>query len=50
MLREGSGGLYKAPTKEEGEWLKGERDTIKFIDFRFEWGKASGFRKGKTRH
>ena len=51
MLRKGHGGLYKAPTREESERLRGERDQIKFIDLRFErwqvvglselcWGKA----------
>ena len=36
MLRKGHGGLYKAPTKEENERLRGERGPIKFIDLGFE--------------
>ena len=36
MLRKGHGGLCKAPTKEESEKLRGERDQIKFIRLRFE--------------
>ena len=42
MLGKGHGGLYKAEKnrkKEERERLRGERDQIKFIDFRFKDGK-----------
>ena len=37
MLGNGHGGLYKAPTMEErrSEWLRGERDQIKFIDLKY---------------
>ena len=35
--------------KEESERLIGERDQIKFIDFRIERGKFVGFRKGRRR-
>ena len=35
--------------KEESEQLRGERDLIKFIDFRFERWQAVGFRKGRRR-
>ena len=36
MLRKGHGGLYKDPTEEESERVRGERDQIKFIDLKFE--------------
>ena len=42
MLRKGHGGLYKAPTKEESEQLRGQRDKIKFINLRFERWKVVG--------
>ena len=47
MLRKGHGGIYKAQTKEERkkrEWLRGERDQIKFIDLRFEEWLVARFR------
>ena len=39
MLRKDSGFLNKAPTKETGEKLRGERDKIKFVDLRLKDGK-----------
>ena len=33
--------------KEESEQLRGERDRIKFIDFRFERWEVVRFRKGR---
>ena len=50
MFREGYGGLYEAPTKEEIERLREERDQIKFIDLRFERWQAVGFRNARRRH
>ena len=51
MLGKGHGGLYIDPTKEEEERgrLKGKRDQIKFIDFRFERWQVARFRKGRRR-
>ena len=47
MLRKGRGGLYKAPMKEERrkQRLRGERDKIKFHDFRSERRQVAAFRK-----
>ena len=36
LLRKGHGGLYKAPTKQESERLRGVRNQIKFVDLRIE--------------
>ena len=47
MLRKGYGGLQKAPTKEESERLRGERDQIKFIDLTFERGQVVRSRNGR---
>ena len=47
MLRKGRGDLYKAPTKEESEKLRGEGYQIKFIDFRFERWQFIGFGKAR---
>ena len=47
MLRKGHGGLYKAPTKEESEKLRGKRDQIKLIDLSFERWQVIGFREGR---
>ena len=33
--------------KEESEWLRGERDHIKFIDLGFERGQVVRFRKAR---
>ena len=49
MLRKGHGGLYKAPTKEESEMLRGERYQIKFIDLRFERWQVVRLRKARSR-
>ena len=49
MLRKGHGGLNKAPTREESEKLRGERDQIKFIDPRFERGQVVGLRRARGR-
>ena len=49
LLRKGNGGLYKVPTKEESEQLRGERDQIKFIDLRFERWQVVGLRKARRR-
>ena len=35
--------------KEESEWLKGERDKIKFIDLGFERWQVVRFRKARGR-
>ena len=35
--------------KEESEWLRGERDQIKFIDIEFERWHIVGFRKARGR-
>ena len=34
--------------KEESEWLRGERDQIKFIDLRFESWQVGRFRKARV--
>ena len=52
MLRNGHGGLYKAPTKEERRKRKAkwkDRNQIKFIDLRFERGQVARFRKARKR-
>ena len=51
MLRNGHGGIYKAPTTYERrhERLRGGGDRIKFIDLRVERGKVLGFWKGRRR-
>ena len=36
--------------REESQRLRGERDRIKFIDFRFERGQVVRFRKARRRH
>ena len=41
------GGLYKAPTKEESEKLRGEGDKVKFADLRSERWQVTGFSKGR---
>ena len=50
LLGKGHGGLYKAPTKEESEKLRGGRDQVRFIDLRFELWQVVRFRKGRRRH
>ena len=35
--------------KEEGEWLRGERDQIKFVDLRFEIWQIVRFREARRR-
>ena len=49
MSGKGHGGPYKASTKEESEWLEGERDQTKFIDLRFERWQVVRFGKGRRR-
>ena len=36
-------------TKEESEWLRGERDQIKFIDLGFERLQVVGLKKARRR-
>ena len=43
---------YTKPQKwkeKESEWLRGERDQVKFIDLRFERWQVVGLRKAKGR-
>ena len=47
MLGKGHGGLYEAPTKEESERLRRERDQIKFIDLGVERWQVVRFRKAR---
>ena len=49
MLRKGNGGLWKAPTEEESEKVRGEEDQIKFIDLRFEIWQVEGFGKARRK-
>ena len=49
MWRKGHSGLYKAPTKEESEKLRGERDQIQFIDLGFERWQVVRFREAGIR-
>ena len=49
MLGKGHGGLYKAPTNEESEWLRGEGDQIKFIALRLERWQVVSFKKVRRR-
>ena len=52
MLRNGHGGLYKAPTREERRKRKAkrrERDQIEFIDLRFERWQVVRFGKVRRR-
>ena len=49
MLGKSVAGLYKAPTMEESERLRGERYQIKFIDLRLEGKQVVSFGKGKVR-
>ena len=49
MLGKGHSGLCKAPTKEEGERLRRERDQIKFSDLRFERWQVVRFTEARRR-